>query len=73
MTNQHLINRIKFFKRKLVDMPSEMVYMGDSDAAEDAVNAENTHNEVLAEDIREHITDMKRELNKRQGGELNEC
>jgi len=70
MTDQHLINRIKFFKRKLENWPSESYYVGDSDYAEDAVKAENVRNEVLADDIREHIADMKRELSKRKGGEL---
>ena len=65
MTEQHLINSIKFFKRKLANMPVEAIYIGDSYYAEDAVNSENAHNEALAEDIKEHISEMKEELKKR--------
>ena len=65
MTNQHLVNRIAYFERKLANRPSEMVYVGDSVYAEDAVDAENAHNEALAEDIKMHIDEMKEELERR--------
>ena len=61
----HLVNRIKYFKRMLDDMPGDMYYDGDSDAAGDAVESENAHNEALAEDIKEHIRAMEEEVKKR--------
>ena len=63
--DNHLTNRIKYFKRMLARRPSEMVYVGDSVYAEDCVDMENTHNEALAEDIKEHIQKMEEEKEKR--------
>ena len=65
-SDEHLKNRINFFKRRLVNIPLEQVYIGDSDAAEDAVEAENRANEILAEEITWHIRDMEKELKKRR-------
>jgi len=62
----HLLNRINYFKRKLAHMPSEAVYVGDSVYAEDAVDRENTHNEVLAINIRAHIKEMEHEAKARK-------
>ena len=70
-TDSHLTNRLKYFERMLADNPGEQYYMGDSDAAENAVECENTHNEILAEEIEEHINELKEEINKRKGGNLN--
>lgn len=64
-TNLHLFNRLKYFRKKLSNMPSEFIYVGDSVYAEDAVEAENAHNEALAEDIKIHIEDMEEEIKKR--------
>ena len=64
-TNRHLSNRLKYFKRMLANRPSEFIYMGDSDYAEDAVEAENAHNEALAEDIKIHIGDIEEEIKRR--------
>ena len=64
--DNHLVNRIKYFKRMLNDMPSEYYYFGDSDAAGDAVESENAHNEAFAEDIREHIQEMEEEAKRRK-------
>jgi len=69
MTNQHLINRLNYFERMLKNRPGEMIYMGDSEYAEEAVDAENAMNEDLAEDIKIHIVDLKEEIKKR-GGEI---
>jgi len=71
-TDSHLTNRLKYFERMLADDPGEQYYMGDSDAAEDAVECENIHNEILAEEITEHIEDLKKEINNRLGGNENE-
>lgn len=60
MTDQHLINRIKFFERKLLEKPEEAIYMGDSDYASDAVDQENRHNDEMAEKIQAHIEYMKK-------------
>lgn len=62
MTKQHLVNRIAFFERKLADAPGEQHYMGNSVYAEDAVEQENRHNEILTEKIIGHIKYMKRKL-----------
>ena len=66
ISNQHLTNRIKYFERKLLNMPGEEIYVGDSVYAEDAVEAENTHNKCLAENIKKHIFEMKKELKERE-------
>ena len=66
ITNQHLINKIKFYRRMLLNKPSPQHYTGNSDYAEDAVECENTHYEVLAEKIEEHICDLKKEAKKRK-------
>jgi len=63
--DNHLINRVKYFKRMLADSPGEMVYMGDSDYAEDAVECENAHNRQLEEDINAHINCMEAEAKRR--------
>ena len=68
LTDSHLTNRLKYFERMLADNPGEQYYMGTSDAAEDAVECENTHNEILAEEITEHIEELKEEINKRERG-----
>ena len=65
ITKQHLINRIAYFERMLANNPGEQYYMGNSDAAEDAVECENMHNEMLAEKIKGHIRYMKKELKGR--------
>lgn len=64
--DSHLINRIKYFKRKLTNMPTEAIYIGDSVYAEDAVEAENAYNEALAEGITLHIREMEKELKRRE-------
>ena len=69
LTDSHLANRLKYFERMLADNPGEQYYMGDSDAAEDAVESENNHNEILAEEITEHIEELKEELENRIKGE----
>ena len=66
ITDQHLINRIKYFERMLANRPSEMIYMGDSEYAEDCVEMENAHNEELAENIEAHIWEMKDEAKDRK-------
>ena len=66
MTDTHLYNRLKYFERMLANKPSEMVYMGNSEYAEDAVESENAHNEDLAEDIEIHIIDLKEEIIRRK-------
>jgi hypothetical protein len=65
ISDEHLLNRIKFFERKLAERPTESVYVGDSEYAEQAVEQENQHNEWLAEKLERHIRYMKREAKKR--------
>ena len=65
ITDEHLINRIKYFEKVLANRPDEEYYMGDSDYAQDAVDQENRHNENMAEDIEAHIKYMKSEARKR--------
>ena len=66
INDRHLINRIKYFEKKLANRPSEAIYIGDSVYAEDAVEAENSHNEAMAEGVKEHIDQMKKEAKKRK-------
>lgn len=66
-TDLHLSNRLKYFRKKLANMPVEAIYIGDSVYAEDAVNSENAHNEALAEDIKIHMGDIKEEIKRRKG------
>ena len=68
ISDQHLINRIKYFERMLDEKPSEQTYMGESFYAEQAVESENTHNELEAEKIKNHIKYMRSELNQRTRG-----
>ena len=65
ITNQHLINRIKYFGRLLETKPEPSVYMGMSDYGDDWVEQENRQNEIMAEDIMAHIKYMKKEARKR--------
>lgn len=65
ITDEHLINRIKFFERKLADRPPYACYVGDSDYASDAVDMENRHNDELFEAIQSHVKYMKSEARKR--------
>lgn len=60
ITNEHLLNRIKYFERKLNNAPLYQFYMGDSEFAEDAVDQENRYNEELFESIKNHIIYMKK-------------
>ena len=66
MTDKHLLNRIAFLERKSKERPSEHVYMGDSDYAEQAVDEENRRNENLAEDIEAHIRYMNKVAKRRK-------
>ena len=66
ISNQHLLNRIKYFEKKMFSRPEEMIYIGDSDYAEQAVESENKHNERIADAIESHLKYMKREAQKRQ-------
>lgn len=65
MTDQHLLNRIKYFERFLVTKPAEQVYIGESDIAESWVEQENRFNDSLESKIKNHIAYMKREAKKR--------
>ena len=56
MSNQHLINRIAFFERKLAERP------GPSEAPEIYGEMEDRANEDLAQMIKGHISYMKRLL-----------
>lgn len=64
--NNHLINRINYFKRMLANSPGEYTYTGNSEYAEDAVECENAHNRRLEEDITLHIRMMEKEVKKRK-------
>ena len=65
ISNQHLLNRIKYFEKKMFSRPEEMIYIGDSDYAEGAVESENRQNEMIAEVIEAHLKYMKKEAKKR--------
>lgn len=65
ITNQHLINRIKYFENFLATKPSENIYVGESYYAEQAAEQENRNNDYLAERILNHIKYMKQEAQKR--------
>ena len=65
ITDQHLINRIKYFERLLASKPVPQVYMGISDYGDDWVEQENRQNEEMAEQIVNHIKYMKSEARKR--------
>ena len=65
ITNEHLMNRIKFFEKKLSNKPTA-IYIGDSPHAELAVEEENEYNKKIAEKIRLHINEIKKEAKKRK-------
>lgn len=65
MTDTHIANCIALLGRSLAQRPPEQHYMGDSDFAEDAVEAENRHNERLAASLEKAIEIFRTELNHR--------
>ena len=65
MTNQHLLNAIRYWKRQLACQPDEQVYIGDSEYAEKSVELENEHNRELAKDIANLIGRLETEASNR--------
>lgn len=66
MTNHHIVNAIRYWKRELECQPQEAYYMGDSEYAESAVECENRHNRELAENISNLIKRLVKEAKKRK-------
>jgi len=66
MTDSHLINTINYLKKRLMDVPLEAFYTGNSDYAEDAVASENAHNRTTEENIRGALYRLKKELKRRR-------
>lgn len=66
MTTEHIKNSINIVDRILRDMPFEAIYMGDSDAASDAVEQENARNESLREAWELKKSMLKEELSRRE-------
>lgn len=66
MSDSHLQNAIKLQERRLSEKPDYMIYIGDADMAEMAVDQENAHNDRLADEIEQSIIDMKAELANRK-------
>ncbi len=64
ITDSHLINRIKFFEKRLGTRPHH-VYIGISDYASDAVDMENETNDEIEAVLRAHVLIMKTEAKKR--------
>ena len=69
MTTQHIRNRSAYLKRKLNSRPPEATYGGDSWGVASAVECENRQNEILAEEIGEHIKELNNELGSRLEGD----
>ena len=65
MTNKHLDNAIKYLEKMQVNDPGEFCYMGNSDAAEDAVDCENSHNEIVREEISSALNILQKEQRRR--------
>lgn len=65
ITNQHLLNRIKFFERRLSEKPTLQIYMGDSEYGYSWVEQENRQNDEIESKIKNHIAYMKREARAR--------
>ena len=52
---QHAINRKKYLERFLAQRPAEGAYIGSSEFAQDAVDQENRHNQLLADEVEDEI------------------
>lgn len=65
ITDQHLINRIGYFKRILKTYPDEEIYMGDGENGGDWVEQENRQNRYAQEEIIRHVKDLENEAQKR--------
>ena len=66
ITDEHLLNRIRYFERMLFEKPQEQVYIGDSEYAESAVEQENRFNDDMEDKIRSHVAYMKKEAKNRK-------
>jgi len=65
ISDEHLLNRIRYFERFLATKPIPEVYIGDSEYAEAAVEEENRRNDDMADKISAHIAYMKKEAKRR--------
>lgn len=66
MTDRHLANAIRYWKRQLACQPEEQYYMGDSDYVESVVESENEQNRIMAEKIDNLITRLEKEAKLRK-------
>jgi hypothetical protein len=65
METSHLVNSIKLLERSVARVPDYMVYTGNGEMAEQAVESENRHNEAIAEEMQDMIKLLIDELNSR--------
>lgn len=65
MTDTHLANAIRFIERKIDSYPGYQTYVGNSEYAEDAVEAENRANEEHLYDLQFYLKEMKAEQRRR--------
>lgn len=66
MSDSHLKNAIAFIERDIAEYPGEMVYTGESEFAEQAVESENEHNRERLERLNKSVNTLKAELLTRQ-------
>jgi len=65
MTNSHILNAINYWKRHLDCRPVPEVYTWNSDYAWDWVESENRMNDEIEDEVKQTITKLEREAQKR--------
>lgn len=65
MTNSHILNAINYWKRILDCRPAREAYSWISDYGEDAVESENRMNDEIENEVKQTITKLEREAQKR--------
>ncbi len=65
MTNSHILNAINYWKRHLESKPAREVYFWMSDYWDDMVESENRMNDEIEDEVKQTITKLEREAQKR--------
>ena len=66
METSHIENCIRLLEKAIDSAPEEQFYMGDSDYAESAVDAENRHNADILEELEDKLGVFENELKSRK-------
>lgn len=66
MTNSHILNAIKYWKRHLDCRPAREAYSWISDYWDDMVESENRMNDEIEDEVKQTIEKLEREARKRR-------